>query len=298
MAVKTKKKQLEQNETTTIINAVKGIKIDEVVSKVNNLQVTMQKVLADVCANVTTQVRQINELDTAINIKNDHLKELHDIEQEAMNLDEIRAKREEELEKWNLDRQCRKRQWDEEEVENQKARTRREEEWKYEFEVTKKRTIEDFNVQAARTKRDEQLRHENLERDWTARENALKAREQEIVTLRTQVAEFDAKLAENTKKAEATGFSCAAAKYNHEIALLKKDSENEKRMAEMRIASLNSQIDAYSNQIEDLFKQLNSARQDAKDVASKALDGASNKQLTETLQKVLTDSQQTSGKSK
>ncbi len=295
---KTKRKQIEQTEAKAVLESVKDININDVVSQVNNLQVSVQKTLADLCATVTVKVQQMEQLDTAIHLKDDRLQELHNIEKEAISLDEMRAQRDQERLDWDLERQNREKRRIEEENEFVKARNRKEDEWKYDFDQKKKRVQEEFDAEVARNKRNEQLRHEALERSWVERENTLKSKETEFQTLQAQVAGFDAKLADTTKKAEAVGFGAASAKFNHEIALLKKDAESDKKVAEMRINSQTTQIEGLMNQIEDLQTQLQSARQDAKEVANEALKSASSRQLADTLQKVVTEGQQNNGKNK
>jgi hypothetical protein len=295
---KTKRKQIEQTEAQTILDSVKDIRIGDVVTQVNNLQVSVQKTLADLCSTVTTKVKQVEDVDTAIELKNQRLKELFGIEQEALTLEEMRAQRDQERLDWDMERQARQKRQQEEEAEYTKLRNRNEDNWKYEFEQRKKRAQEDFEAEIARTKRAEALRHETLERSWVERENALKAKEQEFQKLQAEVAGFEAKIAEVSKKGEASGYASASAKYNHEIALLKKDAEADKKVAEMRITALTSQIAGLENQIEDLQTQLQAARQDAKEVASEALKSASSRQLADTLQKVVTEGQQSTSKNK
>lgn len=298
MATRTKRKQIEQSEATAILDSVKGINVSDVISGIGNVQVTIQKVLADVASTVTTKAHQVQELDQAIDLKNQRLKELFNIETEAFSLEETRAQREKEKEEWELYLQARRKKWDDEEAEFVKARNRNEDNWKYEFEQRKKRAQEEFDAETARVKRNETIRHESLEISWVEREKALKAKEQEFQNLQTQAAGFEARLAEATKKGEGAGFAAATAKFTHEIALLKKDAEADKKLAEMRNAALTSQISGLENQIEDLHKQLIAARQDAKEVASEALKSASSRQLADTLQKVVTETQQGTGKSK
>lgn len=298
MATKTKRKQIEQNEAIAILDSVKDINVSEVISGIGNVQITIQKVLADVASTVTTKVHQVNELDQAIELKNQKLKDLFNIETDALSLEETRAQREKERLEWDLYLESRRKKWDEEESELLKSRNRNEDNWKYEFEQKKKRILEEFEAEVARAKRNETIRHETLELSWVEREKNLKAKEQELQNLQTEAANFETRLAEATKKGEGSGFASATAKYTHEIALLKKDAESDKKVAEMKIVALASQISGLENQIEELQKQLSAARQDAKEVASEALKSASSRQLADTLQKVVTETQQSTGKSK
>jgi len=295
---KTKRKQIETTEAQAILESVKDIKIGDVVTQVNNLQISVQKTLADLCSTVTSKVKQVEEVDTAIDLKNQRLKELFGIEQEALSLEDMRSQRDQERLDWDQERQLRHKRWEEEEQEHAKTRNRLEDNWKYEFDQKKKRVHEEFEAEVARAKRNEQIRHEALERSWVERENVLKSKEQEFKVLQVQVANIDAKLEEATKQAEARTAASMSAKFGHEIALLKKDAEADKKVAEMRTSALTNQIAGLENQIEDLQTQLQAARQDAKEVASEALKSASSRQLADTLQRVVTETQQSTGKAK
>lgn len=288
---KTKRKQIEQTEAKAILDSVKDIKIGDVVTQVNNLQISVQKTLAELCSTVTTKVQQVEEVDTAIELKNQRLKELFGIEGEALSLEEMRSQRDQERIEWDAERQERIKKWQEEEAEHVKARNRSEDNWKYEYEQRKKRTQEEFDAEVARTKRNEQLRHEALERSWVEREGVLKAKEQEATALKAQVEGFEAKMDAAVKQAEARSAAVVTGKFNHEIALLKKDSESQKAVADLRIASLNETINNLHGQIESIETQLIAARQDAKEVASQALQSASNRGVADALQRVV-DAQQ------
>ncbi len=67
----------------------------------------------------------------------------------------------------------------------------------------------------------------------------------------------------------------AEARRQQEIVLLKKDSETEKRVAEMRIKTLEELVTRQSSQTEALEKQLGDAKQQVQDIAVKAIEGAS-----------------------
>jgi hypothetical protein len=295
---KTKRKQIEAIEATTVLNSVKDIDINDVVSGVNNLQVSVQKTLAELGATVTNKVQQMTQIDTAIELKKTRLKELFDIEKEAISIDEMNAQKQSELDTWELERQERQKAWEEEDAERQKSRKRDVDNWLYEFEQKKKRAQEEFDAEVARTKRNEQLRHEALERSWVEREGVLKSKEENYALLKAQVDNIDTKVAEAVKQGEARGFASAAAKYNHEIALSKEEAKGQKAVSDLRIASLNEAISNLHSQIESMETQLISARQDAKEVASAALASASNRQVADALQRVVDNQQSSPGKTK
>lgn len=288
---KTKRKQIEQTEAKAVLDSVKDINLQTVVNEVSNLQITVQKTLADLCATVTNKVQQVEQLDTAIELKDARLQELYNIEKEAISLDEMRAQKEEERLAWEKARQENNARVIEEAAALQKQRQREQEQYTYEFEQRKKRSQEEFDAEVNRNKRNEQIRHETLEKGWLERENALKAKEGEFTRLANEVASFPGKLNDAVKAAESKVTRELSGAYDHQIALLKKDAESAKALADMRVVALNEQITGLQSQIEELHAQLLAARQDAKEVASEALKSASSRQLAETLQKVVTENQ-------
>lgn len=295
---KTKRKQIEQNEARTVLETVKGIDLQTVLKDVTTLQLTVQKTLSELSATVTNKVQQVEHLDTAIELKDSRLQELHNIEREAVSLDDLRAQREDERLKWERERAEVYAKWGEEDADRAKKLKREQDEYAYNVQQEQKKAKDEFAAQVAQSKRDESVRAETFKREWEAKDAAIKAREQEFSSLQAQVAGFDQRLKAEVQKAEAVVGSVVKAKYEHEAALLKKDADAAKSLADMRIAALNEQIGGLQSQIEDLHTQLISARQDAKEVANEALKSAASRQLAETLQRVVTEGQGSPGKTK
>ncbi len=73
----------------------------------------------------------------------------------------------------------------------------------------------------------------------------------------------------------------AEAKSAQQVQLLKKDAEAEKRLAELRIKTLEETLSRQSAQIEALQKQLDEAKQQVQEIAVKAIEGASGVSPTE-----------------
>ncbi len=86
-------KKVEAIEVQATLDAVKNLDTGKVVSEVNNLQVTLQSTLADVSASITNKIQQIATIDEAIKLKQQRLKELYDIEAEAVSAAIARAAR-------------------------------------------------------------------------------------------------------------------------------------------------------------------------------------------------------------
>jgi len=287
MAKGVKNKKIEATEAQVVLDSVKDMELTKVVSEIGNLQVSLQGTLAHLTATITNKIQQVEQLDTAIGLKEQRLQELHGIEKEAVSLDEMKAQKEEEARKWEKERDDRDAQWDEEEEERAKIWQRTEEDFKYTTEQAHKKVQDDFEAQLSKRNREELLRAEQLQRSWTERESALKAKEQEFTDLKAQVAGFDAKLKAEVSKAEAVLGNVMKKQHEHEMALLRKDSESEKNLSAAKISAMSDQMENLEKQIHDLQVQLVSARTDAKEVATQALQSASGRQVADALQGVV-----------
>src|SRR5262245_66554730 len=93
-----------------VLTAVQGLSLDSVSKSITDTQVEVQKVLADLSAKVMERLQQLEHIQEAITLKQEELKQLHDIEVKATTVDE-------------LDEQIAKqrRAWDEEQAEKKRT---------------------------------------------------------------------------------------------------------------------------------------------------------------------------------
>lgn len=282
-----KNKKIEATEAQSVLDSVKNVNLQSVIAEVGGLQVTVQESLATLSGALSSKIQEMQNLDTAIALKNARLKELHNIESEAVTLDDLKAQRDAEQKEWDAQRDERDRIWDDEDAERNRSQKRAEDDYNYSVQVARKKAQDDFEALLASTKRNEALRAETLERGWKDRENVLKSKETEFTNLQTQVAGFDAKLKTEVSKAEAILSNVLKKQYEHEMALLKKDSESEKNLHQIRVSAMDETITSLQEQIKDLQTQLVQARNDAKDVASQALQSASGRDVAVALQRAM-----------
>lgn len=283
----TKNKKVQETEAQTILDSVKDLDLTKTISDIGNLQVSVQATLANLSAALTGKIQQMETVDNAIGLKEQRLEELYNIEKEAISLDELRAQIEETQQDWNRQRNERSRVWSEEEKERLKRWQREAEEHLYATEQAKKRSEDEHAALIERNQRTEQIRQEALTRSWGEREAALKAKEDHVKNLETQVAGFDAKVKADVAKAEAVLTNTLKRHYEHEMALVKKDFDLERKLAESRTASYEQTIVSLNDQIRELQTQLVAARADAKEVTNEALRSASGRQVADALQRVV-----------
>jgi hypothetical protein len=288
MAVKgTKNKKIESVEAQAVLTTVRGLSLPKVVAEVSDLQLSIQGQLAALSNSLANKITQVEQLDTAIGLKEQRLKELHGIESEAITLDDMRAQKEAEQVKWQADRDSRTAEWDDETQERAKRWQREEANYAYTWAQKLEREKEAFEADVARAKRNEQIRQETLAKAWSERENAIKAKETEFTALKQQVDGFDARLKAEVAKEVAVATNALKRTYDHEKALLVKDNEASQKLADMSVKSAEAKVAAMTEQIKELQAQLLAARTDAKEVATQALQSASGRQVADALQRVV-----------
>ena len=97
----------------------------------------------------------------------------------------------------------------------------------------------------------------------------------EFNRLKKEADEFPARLAREVKQSAEEAARAAEARLQQESLLLKKDSESEKRLSELRVRTLEEALERQSAYITALEKQLAEAKQQVQDIAVKAIEGAS-----------------------
>lgn len=271
-------------KTQSVLDAVKLLSPETIISEVGALQVSLQSTLANVSAAITDKIEKMKQVDEAIALKENRIIELYDLDQEALSIEDLRNRRLEEEAEWTRSRDERKKIWAEEQAERNRQWQREQEEHKYLTTTEQQRKKEEFEAEVIRLKRDETLRSERLQKDWSEREAELIARENELIELRDKVSKYDETLKAEVAKAEAVVGNKLKRDYDYQIQLMQKDNQAALNLSAAKIDSLNEKIDSLTIQLEESYKQLDSARKDAKEVTERALESASGRQVTDALQ--------------
>jgi hypothetical protein len=296
--VKRKTTRAKKAEATAskALAAVADLDAATVVAEVGELQVNLQTTLANLSAAITGKIEQMEQVDTAIGAKQSELTELYDIEQEAMSLDEVKQQREENDRNWENHVAEREKDWNDKESNRRQRWEREEEEHNYEVNRRTNRANEEHAALTAANRRREQIRQEDLERQWEEREEELKSREDELQKLRADAATFDEKIKAEVSKAEGIVGNRLKRQYEHEKELMERDIASQKALHAAEVQSLNQRIASLNEQLDEAQDALRAAQQDAKEVTSKALESASGRAVAQAVQKTVEMGQQSNKK--
>ena len=156
-----------------------------------------------------------------------------------------------------------------------KQRQREIDDYDYRKSLERKKAQDKYDEEVKLQERANKEKQETLEKSWREREATLKAAEEELKGLRKEAAEFPARLQRESEKAAAEATRVSEQKFEQSMLLLTKDSEGEKRMAELRIKALEENLTRQSAQMAALEKQLEEAKRQVQEIAVKAIEGAS-----------------------
>ena len=270
-----------------VLENVKSITLDGVSKKIAAVQVDIQQTLAKLSTELTQNLDTLNTVNAAIVLKQEELKNLHDIEATKISLDTLNQDIEATRQTWTEEQTRKAKEDDLARRERQLRWTREEEQYKYEREQAHKRIEDDFNARIQEATKQNQLQAEALQKSWEKRESDLKGNEQEFTSLRAEVDAFPAKLKAETEKAAAIVGNTMKKDFEMEKKLLEATFNNKIQLAEAQVASEKMKTVELEKQVASLKAQLDMAQKDIKEISTKALESASSRETVNSLQKAL-----------
>ena len=270
-----------------VLENVKSITLDGVSKKIAAVQVDIQQTLAKLSTELTQNLDTLNTVNAAIALKQEELKNLHDIEATKISLDTLNQDIEATRQTWTEEQTRKAKEDDLARRERQLRWTREEEQYKYEREQAHKRIEDDFNARIQEATKQNQLQAEALQKSWEKRESDLKGNEQEFTSLRAEVDAFPAKLKAETEKAAAIVGNTMKKDFEMEKKLLEANFNNKIQLAEAQVASEKMKTVELEKQVASLKAQLDMAQKDIKEISTKALESASGRETINSLQKAL-----------
>lgn len=267
--------QVVAEEQRAIREAVQDISAETVAQRVVALGVELTRTLSSLTERFTGEVKLLEDVRNAVALEQLELERLHSRDVVASSTEELledyrrrKAALEAELkarqEEWQAQQDLRARQLREQEEEVKRQRQREKEE--YEYQKTLERKKDQDKYEEEKKQRD---------REWAARDAQLREREQELASLKAEVAKFPAALQAEIAKAVADAVKAEQEKAKQQMVLVQKDRESDKQVAALRIAGLEETVARQSAQLESLQNRLEDARAQVREIAVQAIEGAS-----------------------
>ncbi len=256
------------------------------VQGITTLGLEVSKSLSELSSKLATENNLLISMREAVLLEKREIEKLHKIDICATALDqliggyeekqsaletEITSKRVE----WEREKEKRAQEQKEFDDNLKKQRQREKEEYEYQKNSERKKDQDVYDEVSHVQERKNKEKQETLEKSWAAREATLKEKEDELNRLRTETAAFPERIRLETEKGIADAVKAIASGHQQEILVLRKDAEAEKRLAEIKIKSLEEAVARQSKEMENIGMRLDEAKRQVQDIAVKAIEGAS-----------------------
>ena len=292
-----KTQELARLRQAEIQQAVEGISVEGVVQNLSNLGLEISKALAEISGKLVSEVERLTSIREAVALQTKELERLHKIDIAATAIDhlvldyqsqkqtleaEIFAQRE----SWSAEELQRSREQKEYEENLKKQRQREVEDYEYKKVLERKKAQDKYEEETRVLEKKNKEKQEEIEKSWKQRETALREKEDEGARLRKEVDEFPARLKMEVDVTVSNAVKSAEQRFEQERILLKKESESERRLAELQIQALQDQLARQSAEIEKQRAQVEDAKRQVQDIAIKAIEGASGAQALSHIDKI------------
>jgi hypothetical protein len=263
-----------------------GVTVEAVVQGLADLSLQVSKALGDVSARLVAEVERLTTLREAAAIEQRELERLHRIDIVATSIGQLlqdHAAKKQALEAemateraaWDAETAERERAGREDEESLKKQRQREADDYEYRKALERKKAQDKYDEEQRLRDRQNREKHEALEKSWQEREAALKAREDEVAQLRKDADTFPKRLAQEVERAVNEARRQADQQFEQRLLVASKDADADKRVAELRVKTLEETVAHQTEQLAALQKQVDEAKQQVQEIALKAIEGAS-----------------------
>ena len=281
-----KLEELARQQEQDLRNSTCNISAEETIRKFTDLNIEISKTLNSLSDKLVTEINYLNKLRQVAGLEKNEIERLHkiDVAQTAIDqlIDEYQTKKQEledEIESqnalWEQEKESKAAEIEEEEENLAKSRKREIEEYEYKKNLERKKAQDKYEEEIRMRDKQNKEKQESLEKGWQTREAFLKAQENDLATLRKTVEEYPLLLQKEIDKAVENAIRQTETKRSQEIELLKRDHESDKRIAELKIKSLEESLLRSLSQLSAMQNQVDEAKKQVQDIAVKAIEGAS-----------------------
>lgn len=290
--IATKQEEAEKAKNKELLEAASEYTVDSIVKSVADLQLEFGSIVNSLSEKLANENSKLEQLNKAIEIETQNLKELQQIRVVADTLDILTKEHQEKLRILEQDTASKRevlekeitqtrKDWQKNQADFEekataynellaKQRQQEEEEYQYKLETTRKINTNAYEAQKRTVERETQETTQEKEKNWAEREKFLNANKKLFDEYQQKVAAFPAELDEAVKKAREEAIKETNQKAKVEADLFEKEWEGTKQSYELKIKALEETIQRQSEQIENITTQLQTALKQAQDLAMRA----------------------------
>lgn len=291
-AQSSKAKVAEKLKEEEVRSAVEHVSVETIINGISSLNSEISKVFAEVSGKMTHEVNLLYQLREAVALEQKELEKLHKIDVAVTAIDQLLSDythKKKELEneilakklEWEKEESARTQTLKERDEMLKKERQREVEEYEYKKNLERKKGQDQFDESMRLREKEHQEKYESLNKQWQLRETQLQEKEKAYSDALKSMEEFPNRLKKEVDAAILRAVKETEQRMAQEAALLNKDYEGEKKLAEVKIKTLEEQVARQNLQIELLQKQADLAKKQVEEIAVKAIEGASEKRALE-----------------
>jgi hypothetical protein len=294
--IATKQEEAEKAKNQEILEAASAYTVDSIVKGLADLQLEFGSIVNALSEKLAKENAKLDELNRAIEVETQRLKELQQIRIVADTLDILTQEHQEKLKTLEQDTASkremlekevaqRRKEWQKEQAEYEEAlkaynellakqRSLEAEEYQYKLENARKINANEYESIKRNQEREIEEFTENKDKNWAEREKVLTQNQSLFAEYQQKIMAFPNELEEAVKKTREEAIKDTNQKAKIEADLFEKEWESSKQSYELKIQSLEETIKKQTEQIEGISAQLQTALKQAQDLAMRAFDSS------------------------
>ncbi|MGB3509736.1 MAG: hypothetical protein WBA93_10915 [Microcoleaceae cyanobacterium] len=273
------------------------------------LQTGFGSAVSELSEKLTSEATKLEEIRETVAEENQQLKDLHNLEnldentldnliqqyeQSAKEFESEFTQRQETLQQeiqasnqsWEKEQQQHQQTVKERNQQHHKTHQRDEETYQYNLQLQRNLDIEKYEQNQKNLYKELEAYQQRQEKLWAEREDSISEREKEFAEVKAKVEDFHKQLEINIKNGKENGRNIGSYQARVKADLFAKEVEGEKQFYDLRIQSLQQNIQNQEVRIQNLSKQLDSALKQVQDLAVKAIEGTSNSRSFQAMKEI------------
>lgn len=275
-----------KQEEKKAIEKSSELSCDGIITSLAETKLKISKNLESLEVQLLNEYKKFSDLQKSIEASKKELEELHDITYQAETLaalietqkrfkEETNQEINEAREAFEEEMTKKKAAWEEEKAATSKEKAREEETYSYELALNRKKEKDLYEEKKQQLEKELNEKIRQTTQSLELRESQIAEKENELKSLREQVAQFPEKLQEAIDKAKIETEEAVKKQYQFEMQLNQKELEGEKRLYEQKVESFLEKIKEQENLIKTLTARVDQSGKQVQDIAVKAVEGAS-----------------------
>lgn len=284
------KTKAEQKEKQKIVEKASSQSYEGIVKNIADLKINLNNSLDDLEDSLLNEFKKFTEVKEALDTESKRLEEVYQV---SVNADSLAAlllaqkEKKEQFEKemaekkaafelemnenresWQVEKQKLEQSYKERKEEVEKQRKREEEEYNYNLKQKRKKEEDEYHQ-----------KKQALDREIAEKQKEWTEKEAEYQQLKKQVEGFPKEMEDAVKKAKDEVTKELTTKHAFEKDLFQKETEGEIKLYKQTIQNVESKIKEQNALIEQLTKKSDYSSDQVKEIAVKAIEGASNQRF-------------------